>query len=112
MKQNRGFHSLEAVLGEYPILGMSSVTIFGHHITARTALLAGLDGIAFLLAARSLELLPACSGCMVTSPVRIDTLPMILMTGILLLTVTSVGLYNNDAAQDVRVFAKRFLLMW
>ena len=37
---------------------------------------------------------------------------MILLTGMLLLTLTAVGLYNNDASQDFRIFAKRFLLVW
>jgi sugar transferase (PEP-CTERM system associated) len=43
---------------------------------------------------------------------RLDFLQTILLTGFSLLTATSVGLYNNDAVQDFRVFAKRFLLVW
>ncbi|HEX4710781.1 MAG TPA: TIGR03013 family XrtA/PEP-CTERM system glycosyltransferase [Phenylobacterium sp.] len=91
---------------------MLAVTIFGHHITSRFALLACLDSAALLLTAHSLELLPNCAGCFVESPVRLDPIQTILLTGFLLLTATSVGLYNNDAVQDFRVFAKRFLLVW
>lgn len=70
-----------------------------------------LDGAALLLTAYSLGLLPNCTGCLVEVPVHLNPIGTILLTGLLLLTATSLGLYNNDAVQDFRVFAKRFLLV-
>lgn len=88
------------------------MTIFGHHINARYALLAGTDAIALYIAFRALELFPACHGCMIDPSFKIGPITIVLLMGILLLTATSFGLYNNDAADDFRIFSKRFLLVW
>ena len=89
-----------------------AVTLFGHHLNFSAVLLAGIDGAAFALALRLLELLPNCRDCFIPSPVRLDLPQIAVLTGLLLLTAISVGLYNNDAAQDFRLLAKRFLPVW
>lgn len=86
--------------------------IFGHHVTRRFAVLAGLDAGMFLLALQLANIPPRCEGCFAGALAHFEPLETLLLTFAMLGVTTAVGLYNNDAAQDFRVFLKRFLLAW
>jgi sugar transferase (PEP-CTERM system associated) len=66
----------------------------------------------FLLALQIANLSPRCQGCFTGALAHFEPAQALLLTAALLVTTTSVGLYNNDAAEDFRVFFKRFVLAW
>jgi sugar transferase (PEP-CTERM system associated) len=88
------------------------VVVFGHNVTRRFVILAGLDAGAFLLALQLVNMAPRCEGCLVGAFARFEPLQALLLTAVLIVTTTAVGLYNNDAAEDFRIFFGRFLLAW
>lgn len=88
------------------------MNIFGHHVARLSVVLAALDGLLFLVALRLLGGIGDCRACYFGTVVRLQPHQSILLTIAFLLIVASVGIYNTGAAQNFRVFLKRFLLAW
>jgi len=59
-----------------------------------------------------LDISQRCVGCFAGPLVQFDPPEAFLLTAGLLLITTAVGLYNNDAAQNLRIILKRFLVAW
>jgi sugar transferase (PEP-CTERM system associated) len=88
------------------------VKIFGHYLNRVALLFAALDSLLFLVLLNALGFLYTCSRCYVHSLVHLHPFQALLLTSVFLLIATAVGLYNNDATQDLRTFFKRLLLAW
>ncbi len=88
------------------------MNIFGHYVDRRIVAMAGLDGLIFLLPLVLLSLLQRCTSCGAPSWLSIEPYQAVFISSALLLLSISLGLYNGDAARDLRTFVRRFLLSW
>jgi hypothetical protein len=86
------------------------VKLFGHHVGRTFALFVALDGALFILLLWALSLGANCVGCAYRAPLELQFHQSAALTGVFLLTTMSIGVYNNDAHRDFRVFLKRFVL--
>lgn len=84
--------------------------LFGHHVGRTFALFVALDGALFILLLWALSLGANCAGCGYQPPLELQFHQSAALTGVFLLTTMSIGVYNNDAHRDFRIFLKRFVL--
>lgn len=84
--------------------------LFGHHVGRTFALFVALDGALFIMLLWLLSLGANCAGCGYHPPLSLQFHQSAALTGVFLLTTMSIGVYNNDATRDFRVFLKRFVL--
>lgn len=84
--------------------------LFGHHVGRTFALFVALDGVLFIFLMQALSFGATCKACGFEGPLSLALYQSLALTAVFLLTTISVGVYNNDATQDFRVFLKRFAL--
>lgn len=84
--------------------------LFGHHVGRTFALFVALDGALFILLLWVLSIGANCASCSYRPPLDLQLHQSAALTGVFLLTTMSIGVYNNDATRDFRIFLKRFVL--
>jgi sugar transferase (PEP-CTERM system associated) len=84
--------------------------VFGHHVALPAAMLAMIDGVAFLVALYVLGLTGTCSNCYLHSVTHLEAHEGVLLATAFVVITASVGVYNRDALLSFRVFLGRFAL--
>jgi sugar transferase (PEP-CTERM system associated) len=84
------------------------VKLFGHHVRRRALAYAGLDAFLFFIPLAWISFLHPFSG----GGVDLEPYQAVVIAVALVLLTISLGLYNTDAAHDVRTYLKRLLVSW
>jgi sugar transferase (PEP-CTERM system associated) len=86
--------------------------LFGNYLDSRTVTYAGLDALVFYFPVAWLSFRPACPGCADMAEIALEPYQLAAIPMLLLLLGAALGLYNSDAAHDLRTYLKRLLVSW